>query len=97
MKVGHRSFEEAVLEERQKRLAMKRGYHYWRERGDTGPPPESHYCSFCAGYFGVPHTGSHPKGGCRMLSRAFASDRQCACIECVVAEQMVRAREERTT
>lgn len=92
MSFDWRAFEDEVRTERRRRLALRekgRPYHYWRERGDAAPPPTSHWCDFCAGYFGVPHgPWSHlTPGSCGSLNRVFGGQR--VCIECVVAASMV--------
>jgi hypothetical protein len=88
-----------IKAERERRLELKaRGepMHYWRERGDREPPCDEFWCDHCAGYYGVPHDfQTHEKGHlCRNIHSATDSRphrcRQCACIDCVVAEQMTK-------
>jgi hypothetical protein len=81
--VGYSGIETRIEAERVRRLAGVDGvgtWHYWRARGDDGPPSEEHWCGYCAGWFGVPHDGVHKPGSlCRSLGTG-----QCACIDCWV-------------
>lgn len=84
----------AIAKERKRRQKMKsRGFplHYWKERGDKAPPIREHWCDWCVGFYGVPHDNMHfkKKGWCQSIS--FNGKRQCACIDCVVAEKLYPA------
>jgi hypothetical protein len=78
--------DEAVRVEQLRRHKLNEAgipYHYWKARGDSEPPESEHWCDYCQGYYGVPHGCQR---GCRWISRAYAGQRQCACIECVLVE-----------
>lgn len=91
--------DDAIKAERERRLALKdagRPMHYWRERGDSEPPADEHWCDHCAGFYGVPHDNwVHVRGElCRNIHSATdlrpGRCRQCACIDCVVAERLAK-------
>lgn len=87
------SLEAAIYLEREARLAMPGGYHYWQARGDNSPPPEEHFCAHCGGWYGVPHTigpghnDTHREGH---VCKFVYSPSWCACIDCTVARAMPR-------
>jgi hypothetical protein len=102
--------EDAIEAERERRRAAKRrGHplHYWRARGDAEPPCDEYWCDWCVGFYGVPHEISkkpedrffavHIPG--QLCRNVYSQPRQCARIDCVVAESAARrAREaEQTT
>lgn len=89
--------DEFVAKERHRRLRLKnqrRPMHWWQERGDAEPPAMEHWCDECACFFGVPHENIHVNQftkapqSCRNVATAMHGNRQCACIECVCAEQI---------
>lgn len=71
-----------IMLERRRRKDLVPEYHYWQERGDSEAPATEYWCAWCVGWYGVPH--GHNGGICREANR---QPRQCACIDCVVAEQ----------
>lgn len=89
------SIEELVAKEQHRRRGMKKRnfpYHHWLETGREEPARE-HWCEYCQGFFGVPHTSLHEDEfgawrQCRSISRAIAGNRQCACIDCFCADQL---------
>lgn len=85
MATSFADLERRIAAERRRRLAGASGigtWHYWRARGDDGPPPEEYWCAYCAGWYGVPHDMTHQRGSlCRLMGT-----RQCACIDCWVAD-----------
>lgn len=89
------NFDEHLAKEKHRRARLvqqKRPYRHWLESGGAEPAVE-HFCDYCQGYYGVPHTNQHtyPDGAprtCPFIGRAMNGDRQCACIECVVAERI---------
>lgn len=94
---NYSDIEREVGIERQRRQSLAASgdpMHYWRERGDTEAPISEHWCDYCAGFYGVPHDyDTHkPPSLCRniysALDRRPNRCRQCACIDCVVAERM---------
>lgn len=76
---------DVIKEQERRRHLVREGrpYHHWHLSPRNGPPPEEHWCEFCVGFFGVPHTHDRP---CREVGKALAGERVCACIECMVAE-----------
>lgn len=82
--MSYAQIEQRIAAERERRMQDAVDgvgtWHYWRARGDDGPPPEEHWCAYCAGWFGVPHDMLHEDGLCRNLGRPG----QCACIDCWV-------------
>jgi hypothetical protein len=69
---------------RRELAASHQPYRYWQERGDDQPPYKELWCSYCQGFYGVAHT-HYPGEFCWESNRARAGNRQCACIDCVVA------------
>jgi hypothetical protein len=89
------NLEEIIAKERHRRERLnrqQRPYIHWVETG--GQPPEHDvWCDYCQGFFGVPHTYTHSDEDgnyrpCRFVPRAMQGDRQCACVECMCAEQV---------
>jgi hypothetical protein len=86
-----------VQQEQSRRWELVRSgrpYHHWHTNRDE-PPPTEHWCRFCVGFFGVPHSDEfhniHDKE-CREVGKALSGRRNCACIECHVAERKAKAR-----
>lgn len=87
--------DEHIAKEKHRRERLyrqKRPYHHWIESGAEEPAVE-HWCDYCQGFYGVPHTNMHfDENGawhpCRFIGRALAGDRQCACIDCMCAEKI---------
>lgn len=77
------TFEERVEAERVRRRGFHGGWHYWSASGRDEPTLPEHWCSYCAGWFGVPHVHriySREGVPCRNRFR----DHACACIDCWV-------------
>jgi hypothetical protein len=55
------------------------------------PPLEQHWCDHCVGFFGARHGAMHDAGLCRHVVSALNHRRQCACVDCVVAEDLAEA------
>lgn len=92
MKARVPSLESRINIERRRRLRLKREgrpYVYRTIRDGEQKHADDVWCDYCAGWFGVAHS-QHDEGLCRSLSRALSGERQCACIDCVVAARESR-------
>jgi hypothetical protein len=99
--IDYGDIETAIKGEQARRRVLKekrRPLHYWQERGDDGPPLKEFWCEYCVGFYGVPHeistntsTAAHVPGQlCRNLRWRPGGNRQCACIDCVVYEGLIK-------